>query len=297
MPSLPALITDLWTFLRGVPPQFITAGGTIIAATMGAFVVFFQIGRQARNAIRQNRNNEALKLKLEVYRNIIDISREASTAVGDLASLIHRFQLNLVFARQTQDELKGYTVPTNSGDPSLFIDSKSQMSSSAIKVMAMTETWQIIDPRIEVFRKAINAALFDIDSTYTPYFNAALWVMPIGVPKEPTEKETVVWTPPSKEALAQLGKLADEVMITLMTLQSYVFDFQREMQNLLLAELFDHTIPPRGPLDANSVVIRLDQHEKLVTYFDQKSNWGREQARINPALRNTTRYREGKMKG
>ena len=138
------------------------------------------------------------------------------------------------------------------------------------------------------------AALFDIDSTYSPYFNAALRVMPLGVSKEPTEKATVVWTPPSTEALAQLEKLADELMATLMTLQSYVFDFQKEMQNLLLAELFDRTIPPRVPLDPNSVVIRLDHYEKLVTYFDQKSNWGREQARINQALTNPTQDRDGK---
>jgi len=32
---------------------------------------------------------------------------------------------------------------------------------------------------------------------------------------------------------------------------SYVYDFQMEMQNHLLGELFDNKIPPRKPIDPN----------------------------------------------
>src|ERR1700730_14767474 len=190
-------------FWHVLPPSeqstLITASATILAATIGAFVVICQIGRQARNAIKQNRDNEAVKLKLEVYRDITAISREASSAVGNFSSLIRQFHSDLVFARRMQAELNAYVIPSSSGDPSRFTEYRSQVTSNAIKVIGITETWQIIDPRIEIFRKAINAALFDIDAAYDPYFNEALRVMPLGVPKDlPKDRATPMsWNPPS----------------------------------------------------------------------------------------------------
>jgi hypothetical protein len=160
--------------------------------TIGALVVFCQIGRQARNAIKQNRHNEALKLRLEVYKDIIAISREASDAISDLSAFIRKFQSALALARQTQTELGGYAVPAT--HPSQLIDKKSRLSSSNIRVMAITETWQIIDPKIDIFRTAINAALYDIDAAYQPYFDAAYHAMPIDAP-------VGKWEPPSADAL------------------------------------------------------------------------------------------------
>jgi Na+-driven multidrug efflux pump len=91
---------------------FLAPIATIISATIGALVVVIQIGRQARNAIKQNRENEATKLKLEVYKGIIGISRAASDAVGDLSSFVTQLHLHLLMARQTQAELGGFAVPS-----------------------------------------------------------------------------------------------------------------------------------------------------------------------------------------
>jgi hypothetical protein len=44
---------------------FLAPIATVISATIAALVVVFQTGRQARNAIKQNRENEATKLKLD----------------------------------------------------------------------------------------------------------------------------------------------------------------------------------------------------------------------------------------
>jgi hypothetical protein len=261
----------------------------ILSVSIGFLVVMYQIGTQARNALKQSRENEAVKLKLEVYKDIIAISRDASTAVGDFASLIDRFHSSLLFARQTQIDLNAYVIPTSSGDFQQFIDTRGEMSRSAIKLMALTETWQMIDPRIDIFSKAINAALFDIDTTYEPYFNAALRAMPLGVPRDPPKEGAtavaVSWHPPSDEVIQQIGTLGNTVTHALRTLQSYVFDFQKEMQTHLLGKLFPHTIPPRTPIDPKAIVIRLDRYDELSSYFARQSNWGREQERIKNELR------------
>jgi hypothetical protein len=56
---------------------------TVLSLTIGFFVVVYQIGRQAQNALKQSRENEAIKLKLEVYKDITGVSREALDAIGD----------------------------------------------------------------------------------------------------------------------------------------------------------------------------------------------------------------------
>jgi hypothetical protein len=104
---------------------------TILSVSIGFLVVMYQIGTQARNALKQSRENEAVKLKLEVYKDIIAISRDASTAVGDFASLIDRFHSDLHFARQIPSPLHAYVIPTSSGDPERFRDTRAEMIFSA----------------------------------------------------------------------------------------------------------------------------------------------------------------------
>ena len=216
------------------------AGATILAATIGAYVVIFQIGRQARNAINQNRYNEALKLKLEVYKDIVGISRKASEAINDLSDFVRKFQTYLSLARQTRAKFNGYVIPA--AHPSQLTDKKSQLDSSTMRVVAITETWQIIDQRMDNFRTAIKAALHDIDAAYQPYFDEAYFAMSIAAPKES-------WEPPSAEAIQRLEGHGDNLIDTLMTLQSHISNFLSEMQTILVGEMFGHT-PPRAPTDS-----------------------------------------------
>jgi hypothetical protein len=131
---------------------------------------------------------------------------------------------------------------------------------------------------MDIFRTAINAALYDFDAAFHPYFDAAYHAMPIAAPKDS-------WEPPSAETLQQLEALGNTLIDALMTLQSYIFDFLSEMQTILVGEMFDHTIPARVPADSTSVVIQLSRYDELSTYFKQQTNWGRNQAQIENDLR------------
>ena len=140
--------------------------------------------------------------------------------------------------------------------------------------MAITETWQVIDPRIAIFRTAIEAALYDIEAAFHPYFDAAYHAMPIDAPQGS-------WKPPSAEDMQWLEALGNNLTDTLMTLQSYIFDFLSEMQALLVGEMFGRTtIPPRVPIGSTSVVIQLCRYDDLSKYFKHQTNWGRNQEQI-----------------
>ena len=270
------LFTSMWNQLLVFWQALTPPVATVLAATIGASAVVYQMGWQARNAIKLNRHNEALKLKLEVYKDIVGISHKASDAINDWSAFMRMFQSTLSLARQSQAEFNGYVIP--SAHPSQLIDKESQLQSSTLRVIAITETWQIIEPNIDIFRTAINAALYDIDAASHPYFGAAYHAMPIDAPVDK-------WEPLSAEALQQLEALGNTLIDTLMTLQSYIFDFLSEMQALLVGEMFGRrTIAPRVPVDFTSVVIQLSRYDELSAYFKQRTNWGRNQAQIDKDL-------------
>ncbi len=69
------------------------------------------------------------------------------------------------------------------------------------------------------------------------------------------------------------------------TLSMYVTDFQVEMQNLLLADLFGHKADHRKPIDPRKFVVRLDQRDALMQRFQDDTDWGRLEQASNENVR------------
>ncbi len=76
-----------------------------------------------------------------------------------------------------------------------------------------------------------------------------------------------------------------------MNLGCYIHDFQVEMQNLLLGELFKQKLPPREPIDPNLVVVQFERYKELAEYFERETAWGRGKARIEGEVRGEVRSR------
>ena len=94
------LIAWIMSLDASLRPAVITGGATLIAALFGFTAVFIQIGRQARNAIKQNKLNEALKLKVQIYEETLKVSRKAQDAVSDFTSYLRNFSTTLSFIRE-----------------------------------------------------------------------------------------------------------------------------------------------------------------------------------------------------
>lgn len=174
----------LWDAVRAIwdaiPKEtqaaIIGAAATLAVGVLGALAIVWQIGRQAHNAIRQNRHNETLKLKLKVYEEIIATCRVASDAVVNLSSYVRLFHTNVVLYWQIAQQRVAPVIP-DARVPRL-IEKKTAADTAAVEIVSLTERWQIIDPRIQIFRVAVGAAIYDINATWQPYFNVALARMP-----------------------------------------------------------------------------------------------------------------------
>jgi len=245
--------------------------GTIVGATIAAMVVFAQIGRQARNAIDQNRRNEATKLKLEQYRALIDLTRIAGDEVSDFSGLIQQFKIDL-------DMRRGLPASSPRGNPprariSAYMNRNVAMTNRAIDIITWTERWQIIDPRLDLVRTAVNVGLHDVSQAWLAYFAIASRVMPREIPNT-----GLLWQELSDPDYAAISGMGDALIDRLLRLGSFYSDFEIEMQNLLLGDLFLHQLSPRQPVDPSHVVIALSNRDQLMRHFEEETAWGRAKA-------------------
>jgi hypothetical protein len=253
------------------------AVATVVTATIGALIVICQIGQQARHAINQNRDNEALKLKSEVYREVVAASDQASDAETDLSTFVRLFQSSLEMARLATNAGMAPAVPA-ARIPTL-IEKKAAADRGATALVCFIERWKIIDPRTEVFKVAANVAFHDINEAYGPYLDAAFRMMPYEGPNG-----VLPWQLADEQTVAQFSALGNNLIDRLSDLQSYTYDFQLELQNLLHGKLFGHTIEPRVPLDPRNIVISLKRHKELIDHFQKNTAWGKRYADIKKEL-------------
>jgi hypothetical protein len=139
----------VWTavkpFWGGLTPEMqaalIGAIATVSTATLGAMAVIWQIGRQAHHAIQQNRHNEALKLKLQVYEQIVATCRAAEHAVTELWADVHGFQFDVSLYRQNAPQW-----PVPKARAKILLDKRSNLDRMSAEVIFLTERWQITYP-------------------------------------------------------------------------------------------------------------------------------------------------------
>lgn len=274
------------TFWSGLSPPMqaalIGAIATVVTATLGASLVVWQIGRQANNAITQNRHNEVLKLKLKIYEEIVDTCRDASNAETDISSYVRLFQANIAVCRNLSVGGLPWSIP-NERIP-ILIEKYFTSRTKAIGIVGLTERWQIVDPRIEIFRTAVNVAIHDIDAAWHPYFNTVLPIMPMEIRGHPQPGTLLPWNPPNDRTVTRIEKLGNELISALSTLGSYIYDFQIEMQNLLLGEFFGRKLEPRKPIDPTLIVVQLDRYGELA-HFEKETPWGKHKERVEDEVR------------
>lgn len=274
-------VAEAW---EGLAPEIqsaaIAAVVTVVTATLGALLVVWQIGTQAGNAIRQNQHNEALKLKLDVYKELVSKSRAAAHSEVDLSSYVRGFSTSLDIVRQLGTTHAPWAIPKER--PTTFIQKNTQLSDDVIELISLTERWQIIDPRIEIFRTAINVAKHDVQLAFQTYFSTALRAMPT---ENLQDGSLFPWRQPSPDLIKEIEQLGNSFQKALLDLGSFIYDIQVEMQNLLLGELFGNKLSPRRPLDPHARVVQLDRWKELAEYFENETNWGREKARTEARVR------------
>lgn len=239
----------------------IGAGAALAGAGVTAVAAIYAINRQTRMA-----------LKLELYREALqaidkqsDSERELSTKLRVLNSLINVWE---------EPEKFGGLRPAPNTSWSELHELFYRCQGEGADLMIIIERWQIIDPRLHVFRLAFGSAVHDLREAWAPLSRILSTVVPPVVGGE-------VPQPVGKLVLGDVKVASTQVIDAASKLSAWVADFQLEMQALALSDLFKNPVVHREPLDPDYFVVRLDQAKALTDYFEKHTGWGREIAAIN----------------
>jgi hypothetical protein len=247
----------------------ITAVTTVVTAVAGFAAVVFQIGRQSQHAIRQNRLNETLKLKVQIYERTLAISRTAQEAVSALAGYLRNFQLGIDLGVLASEGGRTWQPP-QARFPE-YQRLQSEATSAIIAVITMVEGWKIVDPKLDVFPRAIGMALDGHRKVMMKQPNVFVYGMPVS-------GFEAKWQLPDAEFISAIRDRVERENYYIELLSAWVGDFQTEMQILLLGDLFPSPVQRRDPPDPDQFCIRLDRYSEIMKMIDE-SEWGRDASR------------------
>ncbi|MBY2966230.1 hypothetical protein HF251_26605 [Rhizobium leguminosarum] len=268
---------------------FIGAIATVIAATLGALVVIWQNAKQAKRATGQLRHTEALKLKMRVYEEIVCLCREAGDAQVSYSSYARGFVTDLTLYREMTRAGLSWGLP-KARVPSLF-EKQAHFNKAVIALISLAERWGVIHPGLEMYRSAFSVALHDAGIAFDPYRSLVIRLMPAEIPNSPLQGSLFPWTLPDDATIQTLEVATEALIKAIDSFGGFMYDFQIDMQNLLVGELFEHRIAPRRPLDPKIVVARLDDWEELKGYFENSTAWGKMANDIDAQVRKANEVR------
>jgi hypothetical protein len=257
----------------------ITAGATILAALLAAFMIMFQIGRQAHNAIEQNKRNEAMKLRLKVYEEFSQPAEAMMRAESEFSSYVRNFVTEL--------EIGGVVAAANH-NPSTprarvftMLDRREGLVKSVVNLMIAIERWEIIDTKLDLFRMGLSVGLHDLHKAAAKHSDLAFRYMPAPRNEADRDGATFPWKLPSDAEVAEIKAATNGLTDASSVLNNYGADFLIAIQNMLVGELFATTRKPRAPLDPKYFALRLDRYAALKKHFEFETDWGREKLAVD----------------
>lgn len=249
----------------------IGGASTLLAAVVGAIVIFFQIGRQGKLNRESVAENERRRLKSKMYEEV----EAACDALADAHSV---YQSKLLIATQelqlaayTHRDGRNYSIPR--ARIMELVDLNGKFQAALIGLIFLIERRQFIAPNILVFRSALNAAAYGASETFhKKLFPSGMTMFPAD---RPDGEGIYPYIPPTPDDADALHSLALTVIGHLHDVIAYAEDFSVEMQNLLVADLFGTTVLHRRPIDPNIRVVKIEDTSELEHYFNEETEWGR----------------------
>ncbi len=270
---------DIYSFWTGFGPEtkaaLIGAVSTFGVGIIGFGGLILQMrsqSKQSRDAIAEN---ERRRLKAAMYEDAVAVCRElADNAIG-LANSFRMLMLQVGYAAQGHENGRPYDLPA--ARYPILAEKYNQLVDSALKFIFLVENRRIVDPRLLIFRTAMNVALHDAEKVMNSEFVSDIFV---AIPVQLPDGTMFPYTPPSVKQATVIQQICERFIVTLDDTVMYTEDFLVELQNALLGDLFANQITHRQPIDPTKRVISLEDAEKLEQWFATSTDWGKNNARI-----------------
>lgn len=255
---------------EGVQSALIQGGFTLVAAFLGATFVIAQIRASARQQAAAIKAAEARRLRSEMFEQCLRVSNDMITATSDLYVQLVHLDSELAWLIESQkDGNKPTPIITRHKKIMQRVEAWIQAAS---RFIALVEARQVVDLRLIVFRDAMCAVSNDVSKAmHGESARQVALALPIDQDEGPPLYPVTI-TPVLALTMQHWAKRAAACVDDAEMIAS---DFQVEMQNLLMSDLFGNAVPHRVPGDPMHGVLRLDRSAEQQRWIAENTAWGR----------------------
>jgi hypothetical protein len=157
------------------------------------------------------------------------------------------------------------------------------MESASVNLIIEIEAWEIAFPAAELFRMALTTGVDAAQTAFKELATLAIEVLPTEI-KEGS-RDYFSKPMPTADQVAKLGTLVTNYQYAVDNVSSYVHDLTVEVQNVLLASLFERKVKLRQPIDPALKVVTDSNREELIKYFGEDTALGRRNKEAEDAVR------------
>ncbi len=275
---------DLYLFWSSFGPEtkaaLIGAISTVSVGLIGFGGLILQMRSQAKLSREAVAENERRRLKAAMYEDAVAVCRELADNCIELSSTLTIMMLQVQYAAQANQNGQPYDLPA-ARYPAL-LEKYAELSDAATKFIFLVENRRIVDPRILIFRTAMNVVLHDTRKLMHSEFVVNVMA---SIPAQLPDGSMFPYSPPSVQHAGLIKQLCERFIAALDDAVMYTEDFLVELQNALLGDLFVKQVAHREPLDPSKRVITLEHADEIEQWFATSTDWGKEMALIDAKTR------------
>ncbi len=244
---------------------------TIIGITVSAAMLLFQSYWQNRSNLTLQKENIREDIKRKFHAEIEEAISKASAASSKMTTtLLDVYWIQYPSIKKSLEDGFPLGFRTKIED---VMNCRKINSNAAIDVILMIEKYEIINPKINIFKTAINVALDGMWEHYEKLQSELITFLP----STASEEKKIFHPLPSLEKMHDFKKTIDLFLEANSHLSNWLGDFRIEVQNLLLGDLFKNKVPYRNPIDKKWMVVTTEKGnvKKLNDYFENETAWGK----------------------
>lgn len=245
-------------------------GGTALTAIIALFGIAWQLRAQRKQSNEAIAENERRKLKAAMYEDAVKVARELVDSAIALSTPIRITALQVRAIAVAAAEGRQFMPPQTSVPD--VLQKWSAVQEAVVRFIFLVEERRFIDPRMLVFRSAMNSVAHDAREA----MDGNLFVRMVDVVQHQLSNgEVSQYAPPSIEAAEHFNGASERLLSALQDMQCYAEDFLVELQNILLGDLFGNAVSHRSPTDPDSKVVSLANFDDLNDWFNNSTPWGK----------------------
>lgn len=241
----------------------------IVGITIGAVIVFWQVGRNHRINIDLQRENYKEQLKLKIYETLADAIIDAQQSKAQLWTTVVTTHGKISSYWYQKKELHLNPSPINVRIHTLM-NANETFGCSMSKLINNIERYEAALPKFDIFRKLFVIMSDIMRQAFINYYTMVIGYLPTDVPPELIDKlhaKVIEPRQPDDGVMQELKKLSDKFGKLSSDMGAYIYDLQIALQNHLIGSLFGRTLPPRKPADPQYKVIELGD-DKIHEYAE-----------------------------